>query len=603
MRATIPQAVVLSVVLAVGLRMTAVGGGLRGDDYVQAAMLSHHFPAARDTLELFRFAGPDAAHNAPLVDFGYLPWWSSPQLSIAMFRPLSSLLTALDHSLFGARVWLHHAHTLLWLAAAVLAVGALLFRLLPAPAAALSLLVYALDEAHSIPSAWLANRCTLIAATFGALALLSHVRAREDRSRRARFLSITCFALSLAAGEYGVSMLAYPLVYELLRRDRVGQRVRALSPLLVLALSYLGLRAVSGHGVANSGFYVNPTTDPIGYAMLAPQRLAALVGDMLLGIPALHLHTGGPYRAWLWRLTQPNMELFAALSHPRALHVTVGALALIGYLGQLRRLRSELDLGLATLAYGGLLALLPVLSAIPEDRLTGTAAIGVSSALGSGIAGLASQVRTRAGSARARAMAGLAGLLAVHLLWAPARGFGRVRDFAAESRSQRAWSLAAELPTTTAATTRVYLLAAADFTTAANLPFLLAAHGRAMPQSYRRLSGSHLAQDLWRRDARTLDLYVLVDANTMAGSLYRAERDPIDVGHRQRLPGLSIEVMASHAGNPTHIRYRFDRPLEADGLWFVQATPSGLQRMPLPAIGERVRLAPASAAHWPLAHP
>jgi hypothetical protein len=31
-----------------------------------------------------------------------LPWWTSPELKLAFFRPLASALVALDYALFGA---------------------------------------------------------------------------------------------------------------------------------------------------------------------------------------------------------------------------------------------------------------------------------------------------------------------------------------------------------------------------------------------------------------------------------------------------------------------------------------------------------------------
>ena len=59
-------------------------------------------------------------------------------------------------------------------------------------AAGLAALLYALDDAHSLSTAYLANRNALLATFFGLLSLYCHVRWRDDgraAPRRARVLS------------------------------------------------------------------------------------------------------------------------------------------------------------------------------------------------------------------------------------------------------------------------------------------------------------------------------------------------------------------------------------------------------------------------------
>ena len=63
---------------------------------------------------------------------------------------------------------------------------ALLYRRILGPTwvAGLAALLYAIDEAHAAPAAYIANRNALIATCFGVLCLLCFARARQERWRR-----------------------------------------------------------------------------------------------------------------------------------------------------------------------------------------------------------------------------------------------------------------------------------------------------------------------------------------------------------------------------------------------------------------------------------
>ncbi len=230
----------------------------------------------------------DRAHNLSQMNFGTMPWWSSPDLHQAFLRYASTLTMMLDYRLWPNHPALMHLHSLLWLAAAVL-VAALLYREVIGATwiAGLAALMYALDGAHAIPAAYLANRNALIACCFGFLSVLTFVRWRKYGHRRTRWLSVLMLALALSAGEMGLATAAYLFSYALtVDQDGIRARLIRLVPhggvLAVWAVIY----KLGNFGSHGSGFYVDPLRDPLGFAGSFCQRAAFLMMGQWSPVPA-----------------------------------------------------------------------------------------------------------------------------------------------------------------------------------------------------------------------------------------------------------------------------------------------------------------------------
>src|SRR5688500_7216699 len=84
-------AVAASIAIGCWLRSPALQAGFHTDDAVQIGMLRGELGAHRSMFDLFRFADGDR-DGLKLIESGYHPWWSQPNLRIAMFRPLASAL-------------------------------------------------------------------------------------------------------------------------------------------------------------------------------------------------------------------------------------------------------------------------------------------------------------------------------------------------------------------------------------------------------------------------------------------------------------------------------------------------------------------------------
>ena len=123
----------------------------------------------------------------------------------------------LDFLLWPELPALMHLHSLLWLALLAWAATLLYRETLGATwAAGLAALLYAVDDAHAAPAAYIANRNALVATAFGVLCLLCFARWRRQGWRPGAVLSPALLALALAAGEIALATAAYLGSYALL---------------------------------------------------------------------------------------------------------------------------------------------------------------------------------------------------------------------------------------------------------------------------------------------------------------------------------------------------------------------------------------------------
>jgi len=293
----------------------SLAGGLVLDDHVLAlgARPGAAPPAGLHVspLSLFRFTTGRAEDNRALMDQGVLlPWWSDPHHKNAFFRPLSSLTHVLDFAWLKAP-WLMHVHSVLWWVALVLGVAHIYARIDPAAAqgersqtmtraAWLAVLLFAIDDAHGMTVAWIANRNALIAATLALPALGAHHRYLTQGFTAGRVLGPLCFALGLLAGETAVAVLGYLLAHAIvLDRAPIARRVVHVLPYVAVLIAWRLAFAQLGLGSAGSGAYHDPLGEPLGYARALALHLPVLLGSQL-GAPVADLwFWGAPAMQWM----------------------------------------------------------------------------------------------------------------------------------------------------------------------------------------------------------------------------------------------------------------------------------------------------------------
>src|SRR4029077_4549593 len=114
---------------------------------------------------------------------------------------------------------------------------------------------------------------SLIAATFGVLALLAHDAWRRGGRRIGFVLAPPLLAAGLLAKEEGIVACASLRAYGL-TLDPAGPRggCLALLPYAGVVVLWRGLRHALGYGVADIGLYIDPLDDPVRFTAAAAGR-------------------------------------------------------------------------------------------------------------------------------------------------------------------------------------------------------------------------------------------------------------------------------------------------------------------------------------------
>ena len=573
------------VILVIGLALRAeslfVGFGM--DDFAQLAMLEGTYPAERAPWDLFSFSRGDPEEVHALMSRGSLAWWSYPELKLSALRPLSSLLMWVDVKLFRFAAVGHHVHTLVWWSLMLMAGALLLQRLLPARWALLALLLYALDEAHTYPIGWLANRNAIVSATFAFLALWAHIRHREDGWTKGRWLALLGLALSFSGGEYALCILPFFVMYEAICGPGSRQeRARALVPLLGLFLVYVAIHRSMGFGSHGSSVYVDPVREPLAYLEMASWRIPVLIADMFLAIPTGKLAiTPEHLRIQAW---------FGPVAIAIVVMLTVGA----------RRALPPTQRGrLSWLLVASMLSILPVASSFVSARLLlipGLAGHAVVAALL-----LDAWDRVRDPETRFRPLNLLRGLFAAallvaHTVLAPLWGIEETHAIHRLNEGTRQASLNMQVDDAAVANQRLVVLSVGDPMSLLYPPTVRWLEGHPMPRSWWVLSMAPRPHLLKRTGPNSIELHV-VGGSMLTGpveKLFRRPEHPFAAGDSVKLDGLMIRIFdVDGEGRPVRVGYEFDVRVDDPSIVFLLVTQRGIIRYPLGPVGATMPIPPA----------
>jgi hypothetical protein len=566
--------VAVAILAAIGM-LPALTGGWQLDDYFQRATLLGY----GDSKPINTFIQYiDRAHSLSQMDFGTMPWWGSPDLHQAFLRYASTLTMMLDYRLWPNYPALMHLHSLLWLSAAVLAAAFLYREVLDATwVAGLAALMYALDGAHAVPAAYLANRNALIACCFGFLSVLAFVRWRKHGHATTRWVSVLMLALALSAGEMGLATAAYLFSYALtVDGDGIRARLMRLLPHGAVFGAWVLIYKLGNFGSHGSGFYVDPLRDPLGFAGSFCQRAAFLLMGQWSPLPA--------------EMSMVNAPGSSAFFHLSVLSFVVAAIVAVLFIPLVVRDRMARFCGL-----GALLSLIPIGAVGPENRLLGFVGLGsmallaqLTQALFAG-SFVPSAPRVWKGFAWAATLL----LLLIHLVAAPLLGIARIAYQAnVSSRMKRAIASAPSDPQIASQDLvlinppdHIYLVTAiSTVKRLENLP---------TPRHMRALStGGTL--EVTRVGPRSLRVRFPSGFFPTAFSRYlRSPSERFSVGQHFDLPGLSATVEALGAqGDPEQVLYEFPVPLEDSSLrWMSWHDGVYVPWTPL-AIGQTERFSP-----------
>jgi hypothetical protein len=535
--------------------------GLQADDYILRGQVVERGPFAAYA---FQPLDPQATH-AEMLDHrsaGRVPWWSNVHARTCFFRPLSSLSLWLDFAHGAAPWWMHLENCACYALIVWLAVT--LYGQLGLSGAGLgwASVFFGLNGAFAVAVGWIAGRNTLLAACFGLASVLVHDRARRAGRPLLLALSCSCFALSLLSAELGLCTLGY-LCAHAWAVDRAPplRRAMALSPYAALTGVYLVYYVSAGYGSNVGGVYRDVLGSP-GSALLA----------FVESIP-------------LWLATTATLPIasFQLLVANVRLPLLVFSLVVLALLVPLIAARWKELPGARMFGLGALLSLVPLASAMPQERLGFFVAFGVYGLLGPWIAS-DFDAPERMRRALARFVWETRGVY-LPLLFVP-----MLFSVAASFASGAANALDRALPRDDAPT--AILLNPPHWSAPWYQAVMRATRGETNPASFSLYAGTQ-ALELERVNDRSLELHAprswFTTPFERMGASFRA-------GDRIALAPLTVELReVDEMGAPKRARFTFDRSLDDPGLTFWLWKGRELARWTPPAAGGRVQLPAASA--------
>jgi hypothetical protein len=563
------------VVFGAGLlcSLPALTAGFYGDDYLQLAKVQAPGGSATTRLtSLFTFA-PGGAATEALIASGAAPWWTTPELRVRFFRPLSAALMLVDHALFGLAPLGYHVHSLLWWLLWLGGTALLFRRLLPARLGLLAFAMFAIDDAHWFPIGWIAARNATVAMACVTWGLVAYLRFRQDGWRAGAPLALGAWALALLAGEVAVSGFMYVVAYELVREGPRGAawlwpRLRPLVPLGLLLAGYALLYRLTASGVHGSGAYVDPIHEGPAFLGAAAQRVPAQVGALIFGAPLD-----------LWLVT-PLQPVF----------VTVGLAALAVTVPWLRAATRALPApqrhAARALALGAALSLIPTSAGLLGERSLAAASVGAAATLAVLLRDGLARLRELRGPRRTALAVGVLALAVPNLVVAAPWLVTKLFFLSANGRALE--RLAATAEEAAPAPARPVLLWSNDvFIGSYTAAIARFAHPGALP-SFRVLAMAPVDLQVTRIASDTLEL-------SCAGTplltsewerLFRGPGYPLPAGTVLPLDGLTVRVVQDVGGQPSRVQFRFDVPLDDPSLRFLEWRGRRLVPAQLPPLGE-----------------
>lgn len=511
---------------------------------------------------------PDDPSRAAAERFeGLRPWWALDELRIRFLRPVSAATHYFDNLVFPDAPWAMHLHNALWYALLCFVVAALYRRVCTDPRIALAAaLLYACDDAHISPAAWIANRNALIAGVFTFASVIAHDRARRDDWRQGRWLSPLLFSLGLLSAESAIGGVAFYVAYALcLDRGTLRGRVVGLLPQVAVLGAYLVVHRALGFGAHGSGLYIDPLGDPQTYLRRAPGNLLAQLSHQLSvgGTLAFDLP---PRLVWaiVWsvpHVVMPAVGVYAALRFGRDRVLTFGVVS-------------------------GLLALVPQLGLPPHERALLLPGVGlwlVTVEFGAWLVRTVARGRT---ALRVAAGALLLPLVSLHVLLSPPSLLLGVQRFGHSPVEQAAVASVLDDPPLLPTQTVVVL----------NVPTLFHAQsliaqrrerGLPLPSRMHVLGTTSHPVSFWRIDAHTLQLQSSPGFNDEPLSrFWRSHRMPLRAGDHVALRDMGVTVLeVTPDGRPERLRVRFAQPLDDPSLRYIAWTGGSYREIRVPDQG------------------
>jgi hypothetical protein len=568
-----PRAHWAAAAMGVLLCLPALFGGLVGDDYLWWVQLQGVGPMGQGlpaVLHMYNFI-PGGLPMEVLKGQGMVSWWADPEMSIALLRPASVLTHVLDHALAPRGYLLQHAHSLGWYALSILVTALTYRRIHPRGGALVGLaaLLFAVDDAHAMNAAWLANRHALISMVVGGLAFLAHLRWRQSGRSSWLLAAVGTMTLGLFCGEATLGAAAYLVAWQLtLDRGGWGRRLAGIAPYAVLVVAWRLLYNALGYGIKGSGLYLDPGYDPLGFGLAL-------------------LHRWPQLQAGQWFQLPVDAIMFLPLRFGAALTAlaVAGCALLLWYLWPTLRRSAEARFW----ALGMSLATVPLAAAFAMDRLLAFTGVGAFAllALQAESAGWIGGGEPHLGRPR-RWLTG--GLLLMNLPLAALLLLGRTATLPVFGEIFRGG--ADSLPDDPALEEQLIIYVTGHEFPTAYTPLVRTVEGRPVPARVALLAPFNDHHSVLREDADTLTLTMPGGwLRIIVNQLERRADLGFELGELFEMPDFTAEIREVNASrDATTVAFHFERPLEDPSYrWLAWSAHRAVPWTP-PAIGETVEL-------------
>ena len=536
------------------------------DDFIQLGVLERISPCTWLTpFSLYTISDGDSAHMAIMKNAGAFPWFFSPDFKMAFFRPLSSILLAMDHGLFGLKPLGYRIHSLIWFLLLLAGLGMLLRQTLPDRTWILALLIFAVSGIHGVLG-WTATRHIVVAAALGLWGLFCHIRWREKGWRPGRFFSIAGFVLSLAAGEAAAAIFAYLLAYEIFRAPGGRkERIRAALPVAATFVIYFVFYRLFNFGAGSGSEYINPLLEPLAFFSRIPGRIFFLIGSML---------SGGNADLWVLR---PGLR--AGMTAAGIVIVLIFSLILRALWKSASKPERNNH---GWLLAGSVASALPFIGTPIGSRCLVIPFLGGAVIVAFIIRKWWTTLRRQPGLLSRFGSAACAVLALIHLLAAPVQRLATplllkrmMFDHLAKAMNE------AEFGREPLTAKTVVLLTAPDLVVGFHSYFYRTLYRLPMPAVWRVLSWAPYTHRFQRS---AMDTLVMELPDGAVHAPFHKMHDVV------ALNGMRVTVLAMNKNGPTRVEFRFDRSLDDPRFCFLAWRNGCLRQVQLPPPGESLTL-------------
>lgn len=573
-----------AILVGIGIILTlpVLGSGLVFDDYWHSTMFAGRWPwSAKDgsLVGMFSFMDGTFEGNQALKEAGIVPWWMFDGIKVAFWRPLTELTHWIDYQLWPDAPWLMHVHNLLWFGLAIWLVAKLYRRIIGYVwIAGLAGLLFAIDTTHALPAGFIANRNTLIAGCFGILALLAHIRWRQDGWRLGAVWGPICYTLGLFSKESALAIGAYIFAYLLfLDHNSIRRRIAGFLPYVVITLGWFFTYRYLGFGTQGLGIdlYIDPGRAPLLFLKEAFVRLPILL---------LAQFSGPPAEVWA--------GAYFFLPYGR---VIVGCFAsvILGLIGFCVVPLVRRDAVIRFWLVGAILGLTPICAAFPSSRLLFFTGIGLMGIIARMLALWLEQavwLPKRYFQQQCTHIVCLS-LVVIHLILSPLTLFVYTTGLNVAHYLIRYHTSTLPYDEDISQKTVVLLNPPTELV-GGYASQVKTVHGEPTPAHVWALASCAYSFTLTRINDYSLEIEAIQGLlDTFAGRVLRGPSHPMYVGQRVVLSGMTVEVLALVDGwQPSRIRATFSVPLNDPSLLLLHVKDGRLVPYTPPMIGETVSL-------------